>query len=92
MATHAAEAAVSEGGAVARSAAGGVAAARALVLADEHRLAGGLLVSPQISVRASPGPKLIVSIEAGVPSLLPGLHLSVRATSEGPTQQFRGDG
>lgn len=92
LAEHAAEAAVAEGGAMARAADGGPAAARRLVLDDAAKLAGALLVSPRVSVSRRPGPRLDVALTAEVPSLIPGVHLGVRATSDGPLQVFRGGG
>jgi hypothetical protein len=89
LATHAAALAVAEGGAAARSTAGGSAAGRQLVVDDVRALAEGLLLDPHVAVTTSPGGAVAVRLEATVPAVVPGLHLSVDDTSAGPAQEFR---
>lgn len=92
LAAHAVSMAVAEGGAAARSANGGVVAATSLVTADSTALAGGLLISPAVSVREESGSQMVVDMSAQVLSIIPGVHLTVSATSVGPIQQFRATG
>jgi hypothetical protein len=92
LASHAVAAAVSEGGAAARATGGGTVAAEKIVGDETRLLAGGLLVDPKISVHEQVGAEMVVAMSAGVPSLIPGVHLVVHSTSAGPAQGFRASG
>ena len=88
LASHAAALAAEEAGAAARSALGTSGAAAALARGDVRAIASGLLVDPVVTVTETHG-RAEVTVRGGVPELLPGLHLSVRAVSAGPPQEFR---
>jgi hypothetical protein len=92
LASHAAALAVAEGGAAARASNGGESVAARLVSQDVAAIAGGLLVRPQVTVAEGAGSQMVVGLSATVPSFLPGLHLTVHTTSDGPAQLFRPGG
>jgi hypothetical protein len=89
LASHAAALAAQDGGAAARSAGGGTAEGRRVAMLDIGAIAGGLLLRPQITFVTGPNGEVELRLTAGVPALIPGLHLSVEATSTGPAQEFR---
>jgi Flp pilus assembly protein TadG len=93
LAAHAVQAAAASGGDVARSLGGTRAAAIATARGELQAIGGALVASPAIEVAVSPGSGLAtVSVGGTVPSLFPGLHLQVSATSVGPVGEFRGTG
>lgn len=89
LAAHAVDELVAEGGATGRSALGGIDDARAILRAETRQLSQGLIQSPHVTVTESAGDEVLVTMSASVPSLLPGVHLTVRASSGGPAQEFR---
>ncbi|MHB1986929.1 MAG: hypothetical protein ACYCSF_02930 [Acidimicrobiales bacterium] len=92
LASHAASLVVAEGGAVARSSGGSLAAASRLLNQETASLGAGLLTDPHVEAYEAPNSMMVLEMTAGVPSIIPGIHLSVRAKSEGPAQQFRPTG
>jgi hypothetical protein len=92
LASHAAEVAVAEGGALARASTGSPAGAGQLVSRDVAAIAGELLETPHVTVQEDPGAQILVALTAEVPSFVPGIHLTVHATSVGPLQLFRPTG
>ncbi len=89
LASHAAALAAQEGGAVARAAGGGTAMGRRTALHDITEIAAGVLVRPRVTFVTGPDGEVELQLSARVPTLVPGLHLSVEATSTGPAQAFR---
>lgn len=92
LSAHAVSMAVAEGGATARAEFQGAGAAASVVRHDLAVLAGPLASDPTVSVRLLPGDFVQVQAKARVPTIFPGLHPTVSATSTGPLQQFRASG
>lgn len=91
LAAHAVQASAATGGDVARGLGGTPAAATAAARAELASIAGGLVDSPAVAVQVLPG-EVSVVVRGTVPSIVPGLHLAVSATSVGPLERFRGSG
>ena len=92
LASHAISLAVAEGGAEARAQSGTDQSAAAIVKRDISSLAGSLIGSVSVQVRALPLNFVAVSATGDVPSIFPGVHLQVSAVSAGPLQGFRASG
>jgi hypothetical protein len=92
LAAHALSLGVAEGGATARAQTGDPQAAAATVGKDVHDIAGSLVGSLKIEVRALPDDFVAVSATGVVPTIFPGLDLHVSADSTGPVQVFRASG
>lgn len=92
LAAHALSLGVAEGGAIARAQTGGPQAAAAIVSNDVHGIAGSLVGSLKVVVRALPDDFVAVSATGVVPTVFPGLDLHVSADSVGPVQGFRATG
>jgi hypothetical protein len=92
LAAHAVALAAAEGGASARATTGGAGPARALVARELSAVAGNVVENPTVSISTGAGDQVSVSVSGAVPSILPGLHLSVNSVSDGPAQLFRGGG
>ncbi|MFZ2056851.1 MAG: TadE/TadG family type IV pilus assembly protein [Acidimicrobiales bacterium] len=92
LASHALSDAVAQGGAVLRANGGTSTAARTVVTRELRTLANGLVLRPTVSVRSLPDGVDSLSASGALPSLLPGVRLTVSAQSAGPRQQFRASG
>lgn len=92
LAAHALGLAVAEGGATARAEFGSSSSAEAVVTRDVGSIAGSLVGSLEVHVRAMPDDFVAVSATGSVPSIVPGLDLRVAAVSTGPVQGFRPSG
>jgi hypothetical protein len=92
LAAHALSDAVAQGGAALRAQGGSSAAARTAVERELASIAGGLVNSPSVSISAGPDGQMSLAANGSVPSLLPGFHLRVSATSVGPSEKFRAAG
>lgn len=92
LAAHAVQASAATAGDVARGLGGTSAGAVAAARAELASVAGGLVDSPQVVASAASGGVSVVVVSGTVPSLIPGVHLLVSATSVGPFAQFRGSG
>ena len=88
-ATQVAQLAASEGDRVGRAldggAAAGIAAAQSVL-----RAPGADVTSPSVSASVLPGDALVVRVSGRVPSIVPGLVLSVSGSANGTIQRFRG--
>jgi hypothetical protein len=93
LAAHAVQASAASAGDVARSLGGTQADAVATARGELSAIGGALVTSPTVSVVGMSGNGLVTVAVAGtVPSLFPGLHLHVSATSVGPAGVFRASG
>jgi hypothetical protein len=92
LAAHAVQASAASAGDVARSLGGTPAEAIAAARGELASVGGLLVTSPLVSISASPSGEETVQVAGDVPSLFPGLHLHVSATSVGPAGRFRGTG
>lgn len=91
LAAHGLELATAEAGAEARAASGGTGPALQLLRRDVATLDGSLLEHPRVTITSSGGVEELTT-SATVLSLLPWVHLSVRATTRGPVQSFHPGG
>jgi hypothetical protein len=92
LAAHAVALGAAEGGAEARSALGSRAAAVATVRSDIESIAGPIVGVPDVHVNDLPDDFVEISVTGQVPSVVPGVHLTVFARSAGPVQEFRASG
>jgi Flp pilus assembly protein TadG len=92
LASNALSDSVGQGGAALRADGGNATAARTTVSQELQALASGLVLRPTVSVQALPDSFASLSVSGALPSLIPGEHLTVSASSTGPEQQFRADG
>ncbi|MGH9293031.1 MAG: hypothetical protein ACRD0B_03525 [Acidimicrobiales bacterium] len=92
LGSHALSAAVAEAGAAATAVNASTSQAAALVAEDARNFGGGFLVDPRITAQGESNGFVAIQASAEVPSLVPGLDLVVRATSDGPAQLFRASG
>ncbi|HEV2361039.1 MAG TPA: TadE family protein [Acidimicrobiales bacterium] len=92
IASHAVQEAASTGGGVARDSNGGAAAGVASARSELAEIAGGLVVSPTVVAAVLPGGQESITVAGSIPSILPGVHLTVSSTNVGPIQAFRSGG
>jgi hypothetical protein len=92
LASHAVQASAATAGDVARGVGGTPGAAVAAARSELASVAGGLVDSPDVVATSIAGGESVVVVSGTVPSLIPGVHLTVSATSIGPFDQFRGSG
>jgi hypothetical protein len=92
LASHAVQASAATGGDVARMSGATEAQALAAARTELSSIAGGLVLSPTVSATTIAGGDEVFSVSGSVPTLIPGVHLRVTATSIGPLELFRGSG
>jgi hypothetical protein len=92
LASHAVQASAATAGDVARGLGATPAEATAAARTELAAVAGGLVDSPDVQVTTAASGVSVVVVSGSVPSLVPGLHLEVSATSVGPLGEFRGSG
>jgi len=92
LASHALSDSVAEGGAALRSEGGTSTAARASTLQELQDIASGLVLSPAVSTQTPSDGVASLYASGTVPSLLPGMSLTVSAESTGPEQRFWASG
>jgi Flp pilus assembly protein TadG len=92
LASHAVQASAATAGDVARGLGATPAEASAAARAELAAVAGGLVGAPEVQVTTAASGVSVVVVSGSVPSLIPGLHLEVSATSVGPLGEFRGSG
>ncbi len=92
LASHVIADVAGQGDAALRAEDGTAAAARSVVERELELLASGLVIHPIVSVSSLSDGVSSLSVSGLVPSLIPGVRLSVSATSSGPEQQFRAAG
>jgi predicted metal-binding membrane protein len=92
LASHAVQAAASNGGSAARSWGGTPAGGISVARSELSSIADGLVLSPSISAAILPGAEEVLTVSGSVPSVFPGLHLTAGASSIGPLQTFRSSG
>ena len=87
---HVARAAAQEGARAARLDGGSVVAGRATAEGFLDRLGGSILSEPEVVVKRD-AQRARVEISGYATAVVPGLHLPVRAASEGAVERFRPD-
>jgi hypothetical protein len=92
LASHALSDSVTQGGAALRADGGTSTLAQTVVQSELRELANGLVLRPVVSIQPLSGASASLFASGTVPSLIPGLHLTVSADSAGPDQQFRASG
>jgi hypothetical protein len=92
LASHTVEAAAATGGDVARAYGSTPAAGVAAADRELQAIGGRFVLSPKVNATELSGGEEVVTVEAGVISLLPGINLDVHASSIGPLSQFRAGG
>jgi hypothetical protein len=88
-ASQVAQLAASEGDRVGRSFGGGAGAGVAQAQAILHS-PGSNVSAPTVTAAVLPGDALVVRVSAHVPTIVPGLVLSVSSSANGTIQKFRG--
>ena len=92
LASHALSDSVAEGGAALRSEGGTSTAARTVTLQELQDIASGLVLGPAVSAQTPSDGIASLYASGTVPSLLPGMSLTVSAESTGPEQRFWASG
>jgi hypothetical protein len=92
LAAHAVEAAAATAGDVARSLGATPSEAVGAGQGELTSISAGLVEAPNVRASTIPGDVSVVVVSGVVPSLIPGLHLTVSATSVGYLGEFRGSG